>query len=69
MPVPEREFPYAQALVASSDQAVLEQASRWVDLASLVLRFNESLQLTEDFSSLILTRPLDQASLAPFWAS
>ncbi len=56
VPVPEREFPYAEAIIASSDQSVLEQASRWVDLAGMVLRFSESLQLTEDFSSLILAR-------------
>lgn len=56
VPVPEREFPYAQGLMASSDQAVLEKASRWVDLADLVLTFGARLQLREDFSSLILTR-------------
>lgn len=66
VPVPEREFPYDQAIVASSDQAVMEQASRWVDLASLVLRFSESLQLTEDFSSLILTGVIRHTPPMPF---
>jgi len=56
VPVPEKEFPYARCLVASSDQAVLEKACRWVDLADLVLSFGCRLQLHEDFSSLILTR-------------
>jgi hypothetical protein len=56
VPVPEREFPYAGCVVASSDQAVLEKAARWVDLADLALSFGSRLQLREDFSSLILTR-------------
>lgn len=55
VPVPEREFPYAGCVVASSDQAVLEKASRWVDLADLVLSFGSRLQLREDFSPFILT--------------
>ena len=55
VPVPERDFPYAQAVVASSDHAVLDQALNWVDLANLVLSFNRPPQLVEDFSSLMLT--------------
>jgi hypothetical protein len=65
VPVPEREFPYGEGIVASSDQAVLERASRWIDLASLVLSFSESLHLTEDFSSLILTRAMHQDLTTP----
>jgi hypothetical protein len=67
VPVPEREFDYEQAIVASSDQAVLEQASRWVDLAGLVLSFDGSLQLMVDFSSIILTRMACQGSPTPAW--
>jgi hypothetical protein len=67
--VPEREFCYEQAIVASSDQAVLEQASRWVDLAGLVLRFQGSLQLMVDFSPIILTRVACQDLPAPAWLS
>jgi hypothetical protein len=69
VPVPEREFPYAEAIIASSDQSVLEQASRWVDLAGMVLRFSESLPLTEDFSSLILARAVYETAVTPFWLS
>jgi hypothetical protein len=54
VPVPERDIPYTQAVVASSDQAVLDRASKWVDLACLALAFHGSLRLTEDFSSFIL---------------
>lgn len=67
VPVPEREFDYEQAIVASSDQAVLEQASRWVDLPSLVLSFEGSLQLMADYSSIILTRNACQDFLVPEW--
>jgi hypothetical protein len=69
VPVPEREFCYEQAIVASSDQAVLEQASRWVDLASLVLSYQGPLQLTADFSSIILTRMACKDLPAPAWLS
>jgi hypothetical protein len=67
VPVPEREFPYGEALVASSDQAVLESASRWVDLAALVLSFHESLQLAEDFSPLILSSAAHQDAIIPLY--
>jgi hypothetical protein len=67
VPVPEREFCYEQAIVASSDQAVMEKASRWVDLASLVLCYHGSLELTADFSSLILTRMACEDFPIPVW--
>lgn len=56
VPVPEREFPYDRCLIASSDQAVLEEAAKWVDLASMILSFERTLQLRADFSSFILNR-------------
>lgn len=60
VPVPERDFPYEQALLASSDQAVLDKASQWVDLTGMVLSFSDRLQLYDDFSPLILTRMAHQ---------
>ncbi len=69
VPVPEREFLYEEAIVASSDSAVLEKASRWVDLAGLVLSFDRSLQLKVDFSSIRLTRVACQDSPIPPWFS
>ena len=69
VPVPEREFPYEQGLVASSDQAVLENASRWVDLAGMVLSFNDSLELKEDFSSLMMTNMVWQDFSRVDWFS
>jgi hypothetical protein len=69
VPVPEREFPYGEALVASSDQEVLESASRWVDLAALVLSFQASLPLAVDFSPLILTSAEHEDALIPSLSS
>lgn len=67
VPVPEREFPYTRSLVASSDYAVLEKASSWVDLADLVLSFSGRLRLKEDFSSLILVRTVYENSSEWVW--
>jgi hypothetical protein len=68
VPVPERDFPYDQAMIASSDQAVLAKASKWVDLAALVLSFDRSLQLMEDFSSFTLTSTAHRDLLPPSWS-
>jgi hypothetical protein len=65
VPVPEREFPNYQGIVASSDQAVMEKAERWVDLAGLVLHFSGTLQLREDFSSIILSRTVYEQPADP----
>jgi hypothetical protein len=51
--VPEREFPYGQAIVASSDQAVMQAARHWTDLAQAVLGFSGKLEGVVDFSALI----------------
>jgi hypothetical protein len=39
VPVPEREFPYADGVVASSDHAVLDVAIHWLDLARWVIDY------------------------------
>jgi hypothetical protein len=51
-PVPEREFPYAESVVASSDQAVLDAAKRWLDLARRVLERSGLACPAMDFSPL-----------------
>jgi len=53
-PVPEREFPYAESVVASSDQAVLDAATRWLDLARRVLERSGLACPVMDFSALML---------------
>lgn len=50
--VPEREFPYGECIVASSDHSVLEDSLKWLDLASCAIAFSGSLRLTADFSPL-----------------
>lgn len=37
VPVPERNFPYEEGIIASSDSAVINEARRWVDLPSMVI--------------------------------
>ena len=52
-PVPEREFPYAESVIASSDQAVLDAATRWLDLARRVLEQSGLACPVMDFSALM----------------
>jgi hypothetical protein len=56
VPVPEREIPYEECVVASSDGAVLDRAPRWLDLAHAAILMSDLLQLEVDFSPLILAR-------------
>ena len=55
--VPEREFDYDQAVIASSDAAVLDDATLWLDLAHWVIDSFMTIDLTFDFSPLVLTKP------------
>lgn len=52
-PVPEREIPYGEGIVASSDREILDKAERWFDLARFVLGHAGLLNLTADFSPLV----------------
>lgn len=56
VPVPEREIPYRQCVVASSDSVVMDASCQWLDLARGVLEMSGMLELTADFSSLICER-------------
>jgi hypothetical protein len=53
VPVPEREFPYAECTVASSDQAVLDASVRWLDLAHWVIVAAGLNKTAVDFSHLV----------------
>jgi len=59
VPVPEREIPYDRCVVASSDGAVLDMASRWLDLAQASILAAGLLRLEADFSSLVLAHRID----------
>jgi hypothetical protein len=56
VPVPEREIPYRQCVVASSESVVMDASCQWLDLARGVLEMSGMLELTADFSSLICER-------------
>lgn len=53
VPVPEREIPYAECTVASSDGVILEESRRWLDLAGLALTYAGRLRLAVDFSGIL----------------
>jgi hypothetical protein len=61
VPVPEREFPYSECIVASSDQAVLDAAACWIDLASGAAGASGHVAVCADFSSLLLTNAPGEA--------
>lgn len=56
VPVPERQFDYDNAIISSSDGAVLDRAVQWVDLPKFIISYrNISISsLFVDFSSLIM---------------
>jgi hypothetical protein len=59
-PVPERELPYTESVVASSDQAVLDASRQWLDLARRVIDHAELGRPLIDFSSLVLSTPVER---------
>ncbi|MGV8074616.1 MAG: DUF434 domain-containing protein [Syntrophobacteraceae bacterium] len=71
VPVPEREIPYRDSCVASSDQEILDKATRWLDLARTVIDAAGPLELHADFSSIILAKAPDRHSLenVPFYCT
>ncbi|HOV88114.1 MAG TPA: DUF434 domain-containing protein [Syntrophobacteraceae bacterium] len=56
VPVPEREFPHDRGVLASSDQAVIEKARWWLDLARCALDAAGIRSVFADFSYLVLNR-------------
>lgn len=57
VPVPEREIAALSCAAASSDGAVLDRATRWIDLAACCLEAFLPAPLVADFSPMILSRP------------
>jgi hypothetical protein len=53
VPVPEREFPYDRCVAASSDRAIIDSSSRWIDLACRIIEYFGAPQITADFSGVI----------------
>ena len=54
-PVPEREFPYADCVVASSDRAVIDASFHWMDLACRIIERFGSPRITADFSGIVIS--------------
>lgn len=59
VPVPEKEIPYEEYTVASSDHAVLDRAVRWLDLADMALHMADTSRFAVDFSSVLTSRFVD----------
>jgi hypothetical protein len=57
--VPEREFPYRECVVASSDGEVLDRSATWLDLARRVVDMVGGMQPAVDFSSFVLAKASD----------
>ncbi len=56
VPVPEREFPFPACVAASSDRAVLDASTRWIDLACRVMDYFGPPEIRADFSGIISHR-------------
>jgi hypothetical protein len=70
VPVPEREFPYDRCVAASSDRAVIDSATRWMDLACRAIEYFCSPRITADFSGIILADSAARTLFedgGPFW--
>jgi hypothetical protein len=69
-PVPEREFPYDACVAASSDRAVLDSSTRWMDLACRVIEYHGTPQITADFSRIMAADATPRTLFEdgePFW--
>ena len=69
-PVPEREFPYGECVAASSDRAVLDSSTRWMDLACRVIEYHGTPRITADFSTIIAAGSAEGSLFedsGPFW--
>jgi hypothetical protein len=68
--VPEREFPQEKHVVASSDQAILNESTKWIDLACRVIEYFGAPEITADFSPIMFPGKAKEHLLSdggPFW--
>jgi hypothetical protein len=69
-PVPEREFPFDRCVAASSDRAIMDCCTRWMDLACRVIEYFGTPQITADFSGIIFADSAQKRLFedgGPFW--
>jgi hypothetical protein len=52
-PVPEHEFPFDRCVAASSDRAIMDCSTRWMDLAYRIIDHTGAPQITADFSGIV----------------
>jgi hypothetical protein len=68
--VPEREFIGKECIAASSDQAILDSATKWMDLACRVIENFGTPEITVDFSLVLSSRAAEKSLFSdsgPFW--
>lgn len=69
-PVPECEFPFDRCVAASSDRAVIDSCTRWMDLACRIIEYFGAPQITADFSGIVSADSAQKRLLedgGPFW--
>ena len=69
-PVPECEFPYDSCIAASSDRAVMDSCTRWMDLACRIIEYFGAPQITADFSGIFYADSAQKRLFedgGPFW--
>ncbi len=69
-PVPECEFPFDRCVAASSDRAVIDSSTRWMDLACRVIEYFCAPQIAADFSGILSADSAQKRLLengGPFW--
>ena len=69
-PVPEREFCFDRCVAASSDRAIMDSSTRWMDLACRIIEHIGAPQITADFSGIIFADSAQKRLFedgGPFW--
>ena len=69
-PVPEREFPFVGCVAASSDRAIIDSSTRWMDLACRIIEFFGAPRITADFSGIFFADSAERRLFedgGPFW--
>jgi hypothetical protein len=68
--VPECEFPFDECVAASSDRAVIDSCTRWMDLACRIIEYFGAPQITADFSGIVSAGSVQKRLFedsGPFW--
>jgi hypothetical protein len=69
-PVPECEFPFDRCVAASSDRAIMDSSTRWMDLACRIIDYIGAPQFTADFSGIVSADSAGKRLFedsGPFW--